>query len=82
MTSDRLQWPFEAKGPSLRTDKTRYWRSVDHSVGTSSVEGIEAHTPHTHTHTHSLSLDIISGAFPMVTFTHPWILGVPVTAFS
>lgn len=78
MTSDRLQWPFEAKGPSLRTDKTRYWRSVDHSVGTSSVAGIEVHTHHTH----SLSLDIISGAFPMVTFTHPWILGVPVTAFS
>ena len=56
MTSDRLQWPFEAKGPSLRTDKTRYWRSVDHSVGTSSVEGIEAHTPHTHTHTHTVSV--------------------------
>lgn len=39
MTPDRLQWAFEAKGPSLQTDRTKSWRSVEHSVGMSSVEG-------------------------------------------
>lgn len=31
MTPDRLQWAFEAKGPSLQTDRTKSWQSVEHS---------------------------------------------------